>query len=113
MKDNGVRFEFSVAGTPQQNGLAETSDRIVLEGSRSLILAVHLPTKFWSYAVKTKVFQLNRTGPTVRGMFTIAYEQLWTKKPNLQHMRTFSANGLTNGVPLNTREPYCLMKAPS
>ena len=112
MKENGVRFEFSVAGTPQQNGLAEVSNRIVLEGSRSLIHAAHLPTKFWNYAVKTKVFQLNRTGTTIRGMFTTPYEQMWNKKPNLQHMRIFGANGfgqrLLNRKKLDERSEACV-----
>jgi len=50
--------------TPQQNGFAEREKRTLMEAAHSMIYAKNMSLKFWTEAVNTATFVLNRTGPT-------------------------------------------------
>ncbi|GJS41189.1 putative ribonuclease H-like domain-containing protein [Tanacetum coccineum] len=47
----GIRREFSVARTPQQNGVAERKNRTLIEAARTMLADSKLPTTFWVEAV--------------------------------------------------------------
>ncbi|GJX75164.1 putative ribonuclease H-like domain-containing protein [Tanacetum coccineum] len=49
----GIRREFSVARTPQQNGIAEKRNMTLIEAARTLLADSQLPTTFWAEAVNT------------------------------------------------------------
>ncbi|GKA83900.1 ribonuclease H-like domain-containing protein [Tanacetum coccineum] len=49
----GIKREFSVARTPQQNGVAERKNRTLIEAARTMIADSKLPTTFWAEAVNT------------------------------------------------------------
>ncbi|GJS52529.1 putative ribonuclease H-like domain-containing protein [Tanacetum coccineum] len=49
----GIKREFSVARTPQQNGVAERKNRTLIEAARTMLADLKLPTTFWSEAVNT------------------------------------------------------------
>ncbi|GKF19851.1 putative ribonuclease H-like domain-containing protein [Tanacetum coccineum] len=44
----GIRREFSVARTPQQNGVAERKNRTLIKASRNMLADSKLPTTFWA-----------------------------------------------------------------
>ncbi|GJV25651.1 putative ribonuclease H-like domain-containing protein [Tanacetum coccineum] len=48
----GIKREFSVARTPQQNGVAERKNRTLIEAARTMLADSKLPTTFWAEAVK-------------------------------------------------------------
>ncbi|XP_063948076.1 uncharacterized protein LOC135152172 [Daucus carota subsp. sativus] len=50
-KINGIKKEFSVPGTPQQNGVVERKNRILIEAARTMLEEAKLPTYFWAEAV--------------------------------------------------------------
>ncbi|GKB74586.1 ribonuclease H-like domain-containing protein, partial [Tanacetum coccineum] len=50
---NNIKREFSVARTPQQNGVAERKNRTLIEAARTLLVDSKLPTTFWAEAVNT------------------------------------------------------------
>ncbi|GKE27070.1 putative ribonuclease H-like domain-containing protein [Tanacetum coccineum] len=52
----GIRREFSVARTPQQNGVAEKKNRTLLEAARTMLADSKLPTTFWAEAVNTACY---------------------------------------------------------
>nr|GFD06920.1 hypothetical protein [Tanacetum cinerariifolium] len=54
----GIKREFSVARTPQQNGVAEKRNKTLIEDARTMLVDSKLPTTFWTEAVNTVV--LNR-----------------------------------------------------
>ncbi|GJV98321.1 ribonuclease H-like domain-containing protein [Tanacetum coccineum] len=58
MKD--IRREFSIARTPQQNGVAERKNRTLIEASRTMLADSKLPTTFWAEAVNTACYVQNR-----------------------------------------------------
>nr|GFB06964.1 ribonuclease H-like domain-containing protein [Tanacetum cinerariifolium] len=49
----GIKREFSVPRTPQQNGIAEKKNRTLIEAARTLLEYSLLPIPFWAEAVNT------------------------------------------------------------
>ncbi|GKA37798.1 ribonuclease H-like domain-containing protein [Tanacetum coccineum] len=47
----GIKREFSVARTPQQNGVAERKNKTLIEAARTMLTDSKLPTTFWAEAV--------------------------------------------------------------
>ncbi|GKF26634.1 putative ribonuclease H-like domain-containing protein, partial [Tanacetum coccineum] len=43
----GIKREFSVARTPQQNGVLERKNRTLIEAARTMLADSKLPTTFW------------------------------------------------------------------
>ncbi|GJW59997.1 putative ribonuclease H-like domain-containing protein [Tanacetum coccineum] len=56
----GIKREFSVPGTPRQNGVAERNNRTLIEAARTMLVNSKLPTTFWAEAVNTACYVLNR-----------------------------------------------------
>ncbi|GKA16422.1 putative ribonuclease H-like domain-containing protein [Tanacetum coccineum] len=49
-REKGIKMEYSVAMTPQQNGVAERRNRILIEAVRTMLVDSKLPTTFWANA---------------------------------------------------------------
>nr|GEZ32931.1 putative ribonuclease H-like domain-containing protein [Tanacetum cinerariifolium] len=56
----GIRREFSIARTPQQNGVAERSNRTLIEAARTMMADAKLPVTFWAESVNTACYVQNR-----------------------------------------------------
>ncbi|KAJ7982145.1 Retrovirus-related Pol polyprotein from transposon TNT 1-94 [Quillaja saponaria] len=56
----GLLHETSCPQTPQQNGVAERKNRHILETARALLIGTNMPCRYWSDAVTTAVYLLNR-----------------------------------------------------
>ncbi|GJW73507.1 putative ribonuclease H-like domain-containing protein [Tanacetum coccineum] len=56
----GIKREFSVARTPQKNGVAERKNRTLIEATRTMLADSLLPIPFWAEAVNTACYVLNR-----------------------------------------------------
>ena len=52
LTQNGIVSQLTPPGTPQQNGVAERRNRILLEMVRSMMSYSTLPVSFWGYALK-------------------------------------------------------------
>ena len=59
--NRGVELEFTEPYTPPQNGMAERLNRILLEITRAILFQMHIPKRYWYYAVKMANFLRNRT----------------------------------------------------
>ncbi|GJY82681.1 putative ribonuclease H-like domain-containing protein [Tanacetum coccineum] len=55
-----IKREFSIARTPQQNGVAERKNRTLIEAARTMLADSKLPTTFWAEAVNTACYVQNR-----------------------------------------------------
>ncbi|GKB39989.1 putative ribonuclease H-like domain-containing protein [Tanacetum coccineum] len=62
----GIKREFSVARTPQQNGVAKRKNRTLIEADRTMLADSKLPTTFWAEAVNTAYYSMNYK-PVVAG----------------------------------------------
>ena len=51
--------EFSLPGVPKSNALAERTVQIVLQGTRTLLVAAGAPICFWPYAAECFCFHEN------------------------------------------------------
>ncbi|GJT06964.1 ribonuclease H-like domain-containing protein [Tanacetum coccineum] len=56
MNKLGIKREFSVAKTPQQNGVAESKNRTLIEPARTMLADLKLPTTFWAEAVNVACY---------------------------------------------------------
>ncbi|GKC58842.1 putative ribonuclease H-like domain-containing protein [Tanacetum coccineum] len=57
-KMKGIKRKFSVARTPQQNGVAKRRNRTLREDARTMLVDSNLPTTFWAEAVNTACYVL-------------------------------------------------------
>ncbi|GJV74155.1 putative ribonuclease H-like domain-containing protein, partial [Tanacetum coccineum] len=55
----GIKREFSIARTPQQNGVAEKKNKTLIEAARTMLVDSKMQTTFWA-AVNTACYVLNR-----------------------------------------------------
>nr|GEU50870.1 ribonuclease H-like domain-containing protein [Tanacetum cinerariifolium] len=65
----GIKREFSVARTPQQNGVAK-KNKTLIEAARTMLADSKLPTTFWAEAVNTACYVQNRTPATAKNQRT-------------------------------------------
>ncbi|GKA69922.1 putative ribonuclease H-like domain-containing protein [Tanacetum coccineum] len=96
----GIKREFSVARTPQQNGVAERKNMTLIEAARTMLADSLLPTVFWAEAVNSTCYVLNRVLVTKPHNKT-PYELIISRSPSISFMRPF-------GCPvtiLNTLDP--------
>ncbi|GJU31863.1 putative ribonuclease H-like domain-containing protein [Tanacetum coccineum] len=84
----GIKREFSVARTPQQNGVAERKNRTLIEAARTMLADSLLPTTFWAEAVNTACYVQNRVLVTKPHNKT-PYELLLGRPPSISFMRPF------------------------
>nr|GEY65799.1 ribonuclease H-like domain-containing protein [Tanacetum cinerariifolium] len=56
----GIKREFSVARTPQQNGVAEKKNRTLIKAARTMLADSKLPITFWAEAVNNACYVQNR-----------------------------------------------------
>ncbi|GKA39271.1 putative ribonuclease H-like domain-containing protein [Tanacetum coccineum] len=61
----GIKREFSIARTPQQNGVTEQRNIILIEAARTMLVDFKLPTTFWAEVVNTACYVLNRGPVTI------------------------------------------------
>ncbi|GJS35208.1 hypothetical protein Tco_0533590 [Tanacetum coccineum] len=55
-REKGIKREYSVARTPQQNGVAERKNRTLIEAARTMLADSKLPITFWAEAVSTACY---------------------------------------------------------
>ncbi|GKA27589.1 putative ribonuclease H-like domain-containing protein, partial [Tanacetum coccineum] len=87
----GIKREFSVARTPQQNGVAERKNRTLIEAARTMLADSLLPIPFWAEAVNTACYVLNRVLVT-KPQNKTPYELLIGKSPSISFMRPFGCS---------------------
>ncbi|GJW64017.1 retrovirus-related pol polyprotein from transposon TNT 1-94 [Tanacetum coccineum] len=90
-REKGIRREYSVARTPQQNGVAERRNRTLIEAARTMLADSKLPTTFWAEAVSTACYVQNRV-LVVKPHNKTPYELFRGLKPALNFMRPFGCH---------------------
>ncbi|GJU30192.1 putative ribonuclease H-like domain-containing protein [Tanacetum coccineum] len=87
----GIKREFSVARTPQQNEVAERKNRTLIEAAKTMLADSLLPTTFWAEAINTACYVQNRVLITNPHNKT-PYELLIGRSPNLDIIRPFGSS---------------------
>ena len=84
LEKHGIRAQYTMPGTPQQNGVAERRNRTLMEMVRSMMSYSSVPISLWGEALKTAMYILNRV-PS-KAVPKTPFE-LWTgRKPSLRHI---------------------------
>ncbi|GJZ04872.1 ribonuclease H-like domain-containing protein [Tanacetum coccineum] len=95
----GIKKEFSIARTSQQNDVAENRNITLIEAARTMLVDSKLPTTFWAKATNTACYVLNRV-LVVKPHNKTPYELIHGRTPLIDFMKPF-------GCPvtiLNTRD---------
>ncbi|GJV53677.1 putative ribonuclease H-like domain-containing protein [Tanacetum coccineum] len=87
-KMKGIKREFSVARTSQQNGVVERKNRTLIEAVRTMLADLKLPTTFWAEAVNTTCYVQNKV-LVIKPHNKTPYELFLGRKPALSFMRPF------------------------
>ncbi|KAJ0605636.1 putative RNA-directed DNA polymerase [Helianthus annuus] len=59
-KSKGIIHQTSCSHTPEQNGVSERKNRILLEITRALLIESQVPTSFWPEALAMATYLINR-----------------------------------------------------
>nr|GEU44963.1 putative ribonuclease H-like domain-containing protein [Tanacetum cinerariifolium] len=97
----GIKREFSVPRTPQQNGTAERKNKTLIEAARTMLADSLLPILFWAEAVNTACYVQNRVLVT-KPQNKTPYELLLVRTPSIGFMRPFGCHVTI----LNTLDPF-------
>nr|GEU88417.1 putative ribonuclease H-like domain-containing protein [Tanacetum cinerariifolium] len=84
----GIKSEFSVPRTPQQNGITKRKNRTLIEVSRTMLADLLLPIPFWAEAVNTACYVQNGVLLT-KPQNKTPYELLHGRTPSIGFIRPF------------------------
>lgn len=87
-RSQGILQTGSSAHTPEQNGVAERSNRTVMDMARSMRVDAGLTKDFWAIAVDTAVYLINRL-PSSAIEGATPYQRLFGRPARLDHIRIF------------------------
>jgi transposase InsO family protein len=87
LQEHGIVAQYTMPGSPDQNGVAERRNRTLLDMVRSMLSSSNLPKSLWIEALKTTVYILNRVPTKVVPKTPFELWKGW--KPSLRHMRVW------------------------
>ena len=102
----GIQRQVTTAYTPQQNGVAERMNRMLLEATRAMLHAAGLPLTDWKYALRTAVYLRNRSPTSALDGIT-PYHAWQGDKPDLSHLRTFGCRAYMH---VNKKSTVCKLQ---
>ncbi|GJW47481.1 retrovirus-related pol polyprotein from transposon TNT 1-94 [Tanacetum coccineum] len=88
-KEEGIEHQISTPRTPEQNGVVERWNRILVEVARMMLSAFKLPLSFWAEAVATACYTQNRSIIILTHGKT-AYHIINDRKPSIKHLHIFA-----------------------
>ena len=94
LKKHGIIHQTTVPYTPEQNGMAERTNRTILDKTRCLLFDAKLPKQYWAEAVNCAVYLMNRS--PVNNLDKTP-EEIWSgRKPSLAHLRIFGTKSMVH-----------------
>nr|KYP40054.1 Retrovirus-related Pol polyprotein from transposon TNT 1-94 [Cajanus cajan] len=87
LEKRGICAQYTMSGTPQQNGVSERRNRTLLDMVRSMLSNSSLPISLWTYALKTAMYLLNRV-PS-KAVPKTPFELWIGRKPSLRHLHVW------------------------
>ncbi|GJT82656.1 putative ribonuclease H-like domain-containing protein [Tanacetum coccineum] len=101
-REKGIKRKYSVARTPQQNGVAERRNMTLIKAAKTMLADSKLPTTFWAEGVSIACYVHNRV-LVVKPHNMTPYELFRGFKPALSFMRPFGCHVTI----LNTLDNLC------
>ncbi len=97
----GIRHETLAPYAPAQNGVAERTNRMILNAARSIIYSSRVPIHLWAEAIAYSVYTLNRVLSSTAEI--TPYESWYKKRPDVSHLRFFGSRTFVN-IPKSLRK---------
>ena len=88
--EHGIKQQFTIAGTPQQNGVVERKSRSVQQISRAMMQESNIPQTYWVEAVHIVVHILNKAHLR-QNCDKTPYELWHGKLASIKHFRVFGS----------------------
>src|SRR3984893_6566487 len=104
MLEHGIERQHTVRATPQQNGVAERTNRILDEGVASLLSDSHFPARFCGEALSCYLHTLNLS-PSAAVSGKTPFEAFYRRKPSVSHLRVFGCRAYAH-VQKDKRRPF-------
>ncbi|GJV57556.1 retrovirus-related pol polyprotein from transposon TNT 1-94 [Tanacetum coccineum] len=101
----GIMQQFSIARTPQQNGMVERRNHTLVEVARTMLIFSRSPEFLWAEAISIACFTQNQSLIHTRHSKT-PYKLLRGRKPNVEYFHVFESLC----YPTNDREDLRKMK---
>jgi len=87
LEEHGICAQYTMSGTPQQNGVSEMRNRTLMDMVRSMLSSSCLLVSLWMYALKISMYLLNMVPSKV---VQKTHFQLWTsRKLSLRHLHVW------------------------
>jgi hypothetical protein len=100
---DGVLHQLIASYSPQQDGVIEWRNVMVVGAARSMLKAKGLPGWFWGEVVVTAVYLLNCAScKVVEGK--IPFEVWYGRRPAVHHLRTFGCVIYVKNTKLNLKK---------
>nr|GEY32245.1 hypothetical protein [Tanacetum cinerariifolium] len=87
-KEEGIEHQTSTFRTPEQNGVVERRNRILVEAARTMLSASKLPLFFWAEAIANACYTQNRS-IIIPTHDKTPYHSINDRKPSIKHLYIF------------------------
>jgi len=95
LKSEWIRHERTVPKTPEQNGVVERMNRILVETVQSMLIEAKHPHSFWAKALSTAVYLRNRS-PTKLLESMTPFEAWNEEKPTVDYLHVFGSEAYSH-----------------
>ncbi|KAE8690319.1 hypothetical protein F3Y22_tig00110895pilonHSYRG00027 [Hibiscus syriacus] len=99
----GTQLRKSFPHTSQQNGVVERKHRHIVETSLTLLAQASMPLTFWSHAVLSAVYLINKMPSKSLGNIS-PYQKLYEKVPDYNFLKIFGCQCFPNLRVFNTHK---------
>ena len=89
LENEGIKQEYTVGYSPEQNGMAERKNRTLMEAARTMLEDAKLPKNHWAEAVNTANHVQNRILNKQTGISP--YEAMFEEKPRWNELKQFGS----------------------
>lgn len=90
LRSEGIRFQCTVAYSPEQNGISERKNRTLVEACRTMLTESGMPREYWDEAIMNANYTLNRV--LSKDDPKTPYEKLFETKPNFANFKEFGVS---------------------
>jgi Integrase core domain/GAG-pre-integrase domain len=88
VKLKGIIHQTTCVNTPEKNGVSKRKNRHLLEVTRALLFQNNIPKVFWSDAILSATYLINRL-PSIKLKNKSPLEILYQRTINIEHLRIF------------------------
>jgi hypothetical protein len=93
--EHGIKREYTILRTPQQNGVVERQNKIVQEMDKSMMNEKNIGQTYWVEAIQTEVHVLNKSH--LRPQSDKTPYELWFGRPtSIKHFKVFGSKCYIN-----------------